>query len=246
MQVQIEISTFCNFTCFYCAGRNLRQGHMDLDLFQKILHQLPPGRHRISLQGEGEPTLHPRFWDMVDLVCKLGHTPYTITNGLCIEPQLLHKYLPKIGISIDTLDAAESKRIGRPGLERVLRNLDRLLSVYEVRNIIIYSVDYGQDLAPLAAYLKTRGVKHIIQPLQGKHDYARRYPELVRLTTRVCSYSCRYAKTPIMLYYNLDGVAMPCCFIKDASLFVSIDHIRDSLARRLVPACCEGCNELYE
>jgi MoaA/NifB/PqqE/SkfB family radical SAM enzyme len=66
MLVQFEITTRCNFDCFYCAGRAMRQGDMSYEVFIDLL-----ARHverngtpdTVSLQGEGEPTLHHDFKD---------------------------------------------------------------------------------------------------------------------------------------------------------------------------------------
>ena len=129
MLFQIEVTTHCTFTCFYCAGRDMAQRHMDWPVFEQILACIPAGQHVVSLQGEGEPTLHPRFWDMVSGVRARGFAPTTITNGYEIDPVRMAAELPNVAVSIDTLDEAEATRIGRLKLHRVLANLDRLLAV---------------------------------------------------------------------------------------------------------------------
>jgi molybdenum cofactor biosynthesis enzyme MoaA len=72
--LQFEITTRCNFTCFYCAGRHMRQGDMLYETFAALLerdiaiHGVP---NVVPLQGEGEPTLHHYrselgwFWHLV-------------------------------------------------------------------------------------------------------------------------------------------------------------------------------------
>jgi MoaA/NifB/PqqE/SkfB family radical SAM enzyme len=39
----------------------------------------------VVLGGHGEPTLHPRFDDLLDLVAGLGMVPYVLTNGLAVD-----------------------------------------------------------------------------------------------------------------------------------------------------------------
>ena len=129
MHIQIEVTTKCNYECFYCAGRDLPQQHLDMALFARILEGIPPGKHRISLQGEGEPTMHPNFWEMVETVIALGHMPYTITNGSLMNAEKIAKYFPRIGISLDTVDPAEAQRIKRYKLDKMLGKLDELLAV---------------------------------------------------------------------------------------------------------------------
>lgn len=38
--VQIEVTTHCNMSCFYCAGRTMSQRHIAFDLFESILARL--------------------------------------------------------------------------------------------------------------------------------------------------------------------------------------------------------------
>lgn len=56
--------------------------HFRLDTaFMSILERLPDEVRYVSLQGEGEPTAHPRLWDMAAEVMRQRRVPYTITNG---------------------------------------------------------------------------------------------------------------------------------------------------------------------
>ena len=247
MNVQIEIGTHCNFQCFYCVGRDMPQRYMSMDTFASILARLPPGRNRVSLQGEGEPTTHPHFWDMVAMLKARGAIPYTITNASVIDPVRTAREFPRIGVSLDTIDPQEARRIGRYKLERVMGNIRALVEAYgDPGRVIVHTVDYGQDLSAVSEWLAQLGItKHYPQPLQTKDDYAYRYPEMTPQRVGECHYRCRYLEAPLMLYYDIQGVEMPCCFIKDSAQFVSTTDIRDSLARRQIPACCSGCRELY-
>ena len=84
----------------------------------------------------------------------------------------------------------------------------------------------------------------MVQPLQGKDDYSRRYPQRVQLHRRPTAYRCRLLDADSMRYYDLAGREMPCCFIKDASSFESISALRSVLDKRQVPAACSGCAQL--
>lgn len=244
MFFQFEVTTHCTFTCFYCAGRDMPQKHMGWDVFERLLAGLPQGRHVVSLQGEGEPTLHPRFWDMAAAVRRRGYEPTTITNGYEIDVARMAEEMPTVAVSLDTLDEAEATRIGRLKLPRVLANLERLVEVMGSKRIRIMTVDFGQDLSALRVFLKGKGIdQHIVQPLQGKDDYARRYPERLPVNGQY-HHHCRFLKAPVMRFYDIVGREMPCCFIKDASAFTSIDALTAELARGVVPKSCSGCSEI--
>ena len=244
MLFQIEVTTHCTFTCFYCAGRDMPQRHMEWPVFEKMLANIPAGPHAVSLQGEGEPTVHPRFWDMVAGVKARGFIPTTITNGYEIDTVRMAAELPNLAVSIDTLDEAEATRIGRLKLPKVLASLDRLLAAMGPERIRIMTVDYGQDLSALRHFLWQKGVRqHIVQPLQRKDDYARRYPEQVSAASRY-HYQCHFLHAPVMRFYDIKGLELPCCFIKDTTGFVSITALAADLAQKIVPQPCAGCREI--
>lgn len=248
--IQIEVTTICNFDCYYCAGRDMPQRHMAMPMYHQILDRLPwHAGITVSLQGEGEPTLHPQFWDMARAARERGHHTYTITNGTRVDVALFKENMNAVGVSIDTLDADEAQRIGRYNLPKVLANFEALLSEMGPDRVVVHTVHYGQDIAPLVTWLRSLGVRrHIVQPLQIKDDYARRYKAqpivLHNQQPTLQHYRCGFLDAPRMRYFNIDGIEMPCCFIKDASSYISIEHLRDSLASRQVPAPCAGCREL--
>lgn len=249
MHIQIEVTTKCNYECFYCAGRDLPQQHLDMALFDRILKNLPKGAHRISLQGEGEPMMHPHFWEMVDAVVALGHMPYTITNGSLMDVARIAQHFPRIGISLDTVDPVEAKRIKRYKLDKMLEKLDKLLAVYEPHRIVIHTVDYGQDMTKLKAFLESKNItKHIVQPLQTKADYVYLYRDhaAVNIEEQDVTYNCEFLNKSIMEYYNIAGTRMPCCYIKDADKFTSSEALLYQLNNKIVPSACKGCSELKQ
>lgn len=242
--VQIEVTTICNFQCFYCAGREMPQQHMPWERFVGIIDSLGPAMQQVSLQGEGEPTAHPRFWEMVDLVRERGKRPYTITNASLIDVERATRSFEVIGVSIDTLDKAEADRIGRYKLERVLERFEALAVAMGRTKVLVHTVDYGQDLAPLRAYLRSLGVPQQVQPLQWKADYQRHYAKVLPLTGWRHRGSCTYIERPRMRYFDINGVEMPCCFIKDAGRFESVAALEGSFASGVVPAACTGCPQI--
>lgn len=245
MFYQIEITTKCNYRCFYCAGRQMRQRHMKQEVFDGIMDRLQPGPHTVSLQGEGEPTVHPRFWELVSQVRQRGCIPYSITNGSLIDADLAHRYFPALGVSLDTLDAEEAERIGRLKLAQALSNLDALIERMGERRIVIHTVDYGQDLGPLTEFVSMRGLRHFVQPLQTKEDYARRYPGLVAPNGNPSAAGCcRYLRVNLMRYFDIDGVEFPCCYIKDSTGYQGVAKLREQMTGGSIPRVCAGCAEI--
>ncbi|WP_426336541.1 radical SAM protein [Pseudoduganella sp. R-31] len=244
MDVQVEVSTRCNFDCFYCAGRDMAQGDMPLERFRAIVdrHVARYGvPRRLSLQGEGEPTLNRDFFAMAAYARTIGAEPFTITNGTYKYPEHFLADFRQIGVSIDTLDACEAASIGRHNLERVIEFVENLRGKLD---ITIFSVAVSASVQPVREWCRKRGLRHMIQPLQGKDDYSRRYPQRIQLHRQPTEYRCHLLENDGMRYYDLSGGEMPCCFIKDASRFESIAALRSILEERKVPLPCAGCAHL--
>lgn len=242
MLLQFEITTRCNFDCFYCAGRTMRQGDMPYETFIRLLNQHVNGHGTptaITLQGEGEPTLHKDFFRMAEYIHHtVGSVPYSITNGTYKHPERFIGLFPKLGVSVDTLDDSVATKIGRHNLPRVLSFIDALAPHL---TIVIHSVHHPRYTPPVADWCKERGFHHLIQPLQRKPDYGRRYLPPEPVPDAPGRFSCVYLKRARMRYYSLDGHEMPCCYIKDTNQFEGLDAMLSHQEKGTWPACCVGC-----
>lgn len=246
MFIQVEITTLCNFRCFYCASPKAQGRSMSMSLFHALLQKIPAGRHVVSLQGEGEPLAHPQFFSLATQVWQAGHIPYVITNCSLAKSQHLPVAFPRIGISLDTVETGEAERIGRRQLKKVLSNLERLVSIAGPDRIAVHTVDMGQPLGPLRKYIASLGIEqHIVQALQTKDDYRRHYPIPVSIpVSKGRPLPCRYVARPSMKFFNIDGIEMPCAYIKDATVFRSAQALSEEFEVGEVPAACTGCREI--
>jgi MoaA/NifB/PqqE/SkfB family radical SAM enzyme len=101
--VALAIADVCNTKCIMCwchspltaparkqTGASPGAAYMDPALFETILREARQmGTYRVVLGGNGEPTLHPQFDRMLELMDRLEIVPYVLTNGIGIdEPRL--------------------------------------------------------------------------------------------------------------------------------------------------------------
>ncbi len=130
---QIEITTRCNFTCGFCAGRHMPQQDLSRADFNAILAQWP-NLTAIEIQGEGEPLIHPDFFALlIDAKRRCPEAVLsTISNGSLFNAsnieRLLQSPLNHLWISLETLNPLEFKRLRGGKLSRVLRGLRLLLA----------------------------------------------------------------------------------------------------------------------
>jgi len=144
--LQIEPTTRCNFTCGFCCGRSMTQSDLDIALFERALAQWPALRH-IELQGEGEPLLHPRFFDMLALARERGIVVSFITNGSLLDDSAVERVLvggvEKISVSLESADPETFRAIRGGKLAKVIANLERLMAAKRRRGLALPLVGFS-------------------------------------------------------------------------------------------------------
>jgi len=240
---QLELTTICNLNCFYCAGRQMPQRHMAFETFTQIIDALPPQLAQVSLQGEGEPTLHPDFKRMTRYCIDHNREPYTITNfhsSAIIERSGILDY-PTFGVSLDSLDDAILQKIGRSVHTRA--NIEKYITDQRVE---IYTVSFGQDIRPVARWCQQRGFRHLVQPLQTKPDYVATYQikgfRQVAYNDVPHQLSCPHMHT-YSPYFTVTGEERPCCYIKTPQC-APRKEMQDKMRKGIVPPECQGCHLL--
>ena len=81
----IEITNVCNLTCSFCPQTKRQAEFMEIDTFSKILEQIKPHTDYIYFHVKGEPLLHPRIDEFLDLSYEKGFQVNITTNGTLIN-----------------------------------------------------------------------------------------------------------------------------------------------------------------
>ena len=98
--MQIEVTTRCNASCYYCPRTTYRNCWDNRDLsFENFKTLLPIIAYTkmVHLQGWGEPFLHPHLFEMIVLAKKTGCKVGTTTNGMLLNRRRIDQ-LVKSGI----------------------------------------------------------------------------------------------------------------------------------------------------
>lgn len=91
----VSITSACNRSCSYCFARETltayrADGAMTVEMFALVLAYLRRSNiNEVRLLG-GEPTLHPRFAELLDMALAAGLRPIVFSNGL-VSPESLNK-----------------------------------------------------------------------------------------------------------------------------------------------------------
>lgn len=150
--LQIEPTTRCNFTCGFCIGRGMDQTDAPFGLFQKVLETFPELQH-VQVQGEGEPLMHPRFFDVLALLRRHGARVSFITNGSWFTPDNVRRILDagvhKILVSLESPDARTFQQIRGGKLDKVVRGIRALRAAQAERDTTAPSPSVGLALTIL-------------------------------------------------------------------------------------------------
>lgn len=256
--VAIEVTTQCNFDCDYCYTKNYPNKMMDMDTFKRIIREWAsyPGNVDFSLSGEGESLLHPQFWDFVQHIrTTTKHKVSLITNGSTLTPTNIQKIrdnMDIVRVSLDTMDPDMAERVGRHFHSRVVQNI-RLLAKTGIR-MLVMTTNFGQDIDPVGKFVKSLNqpnALHVTQPLQPKADYASGYTMFekpIQFVPRKPSYvQCGNIIANSIIMYTVDGLKLPCCYIKDRSAYPGYESMVKMMTdptNTTIPPCCTGCSLL--
>lgn len=87
--LEIDITGKCNFSCLYCRNGHMNQcGDMNYEVIKSLIEECKKYHvFKLSISG-GEPTLHNRFDEIVELIGALGIDWSLTTNGSNIDNKL--------------------------------------------------------------------------------------------------------------------------------------------------------------
>lgn len=109
LSIRLETNYTCNLRCRYCyAGSGGSNRIADYDRLADIVKQAKKLKAKsVVIIGGGEPTLHPRFPDLVEQVNSLDMVPMIFSNTMDITDELaefLYKNNASVMGKLDSLD----------------------------------------------------------------------------------------------------------------------------------------------
>lgn len=117
-----NITRTCNLRCVHCYSDSMASkypGELDWNQMQSVVRDLADYEVPSLLLSGGEPTIHPRFFDLVDLATAQGLKLTISTNGTLITPEraarLKQANVAYVGISLDGIGAIHDEFRGKQG-----------------------------------------------------------------------------------------------------------------------------------
>lgn len=199
----LELTNACNLNCVMCGrnAANFKPTVFDMDVF-KSLEPLMDTVEEVTLMGWGEPTIHPHFNEMLEIINRHSARKYFCSNGMNlqnIKNAIFDYNVDVFAVSLDGATDETNSRIRRGSkIEQITRDLKEIVAIKKERglkypwiNFVFCAMQSNihelPDLVRLAAeigieevkvvYLTVFGEDLLNESLWGHEDLIRKYFE---------------------------------------------------------------------
>jgi radical SAM protein with 4Fe4S-binding SPASM domain len=239
--ITLETASTCNLSCPECLA-GIKLTHRDRELMEATLISEKLDIHQnnafyCNLYAQGEPFLHHKLYDIIDMARRYNYYTVISTNGHflseenCIE--IIISGLDRLIVSLDGIDPESYLKYRKggnyqtvvDGIKR-LSNIKKKLSKYNPLIVIQFLVHKGNEHQVKAAPKIIKALGADKMQFKSMQVYSRTgIEELVPDTGKYNRYRMANKKKQpknqnscfriwSQAVYNSDGAMVPCCFDK--------------------------------
>lgn len=103
-KVNIEISNICNLQCSFCPPVERDKKIMSIETFQTVISQVAPLTDQVTLHLMGDPLVHPKLAEFVQICADHMVPIFLVTNGVLMNEVktdlLLHPIIRQVNFSL--------------------------------------------------------------------------------------------------------------------------------------------------
>jgi len=169
--LRISLTAACNYACTYCVpdGKKLQAATAELSA-EELTYAVQllvdaAGIEKLRITG-GEPLLSPKFDALLPAVMALPLSDVSLTTNGQLLPRkaglIADSGLPRINVSLDTLDPGRFRAIARSGdLDTVLHGmaLMREAGLKVKVNMVPLRTDNAEQILPMLEYCLEHGME---------------------------------------------------------------------------------------
>lgn len=193
ISVELHLTDICNLNCGWCTDKELRKNKATLNLesIEKLFKEFGEHHTGVTLEGGGEPALHPNFKEIVSMGNQYGVDLGLITNGTVDISEIVHK-IKWVRVSLDSSNEKEYlAEKGVDAFEKVMDNL-RKMSINRNPQKTFIGVGYvltkrnQSDLETLIKRLDDIGVDYLyIRPVEEAPEIMPTVQEMLDLRKKL-------------------------------------------------------------
>jgi len=146
-RIVLELTNGCNLNCIMCGRRatNFKTAFLDMNWFY-ALAPLFDSVEEVTLMGWGEPTIHPNFVEMLQIINRHGARKYFCTNGMrlhLLTESIIENEVDVLAVSADGTSPETNNKI-RAGsdLARINGSLRDIVRIKRTENLKYPHMNY--------------------------------------------------------------------------------------------------------
>jgi radical SAM protein with 4Fe4S-binding SPASM domain len=124
----LNITNKCNLKCKHCYLQDTGKLEIDPGIFEKAVQQFEEiGGLKLMISG-GEPLIHSRFWELMDILPSYELSVVILSNGTLIDKTMarkLSRYVHEVQVSIDGIRSHDLLR-GKGSYVRSMKGISNL------------------------------------------------------------------------------------------------------------------------
>lgn len=231
----IEINNYCNMRCFYCVYNNYscieKKEYMTIKTLNKIIDFAKKEDIKKILITGGEPTLHPQFIDVCNILFDNFEDVSICSNGYILNKDIQNFFINSnfstYTISLDGLSSIcnencngiknSTKKI--KSLLDVLINKNKKISIHYTLNKLNYFevddfINWGKNIFYEIKISNIYHSKQIDSSVQEKMDYLiNKYGEERNIILNNCDMKCKDLNCRMnkdIFFFNTNGKNISC------------------------------------
>lgn len=169
-RVNIEITNICNLQCSFCPAVVRSKKVMAPELFEQILTQVAPFTRTVTLHLMGDPLVHPKLSQFVDICAAHGVQIFLVTNGVLLREKeaeiLLHPAFQQVSFSLHSFADNFGEKDPTQYLDRIFTFTEK---AFEQRPSLYINYRLWNLQDPRGHLKDNRG---ILERIEKKFDYA--------------------------------------------------------------------------
>ncbi|MFD0677347.1 MULTISPECIES: radical SAM/SPASM domain-containing protein [unclassified Paenibacillus] len=261
----VEITSVCNLACTFCPPTERQANFIKVDAFTKILDEIKPHTDYIYFHVKGEPLLHPKVDELLDLSHERGFKVNITSNGTLINKnkhKLLNKpALRQINFSLHSFDGHEGSKNKEEYIMSILSfvkeavatspllisfrlwNLDTDNTTNLERNrnreiLAMIEKEFNLDYKIEEKFVRGSGLK-IADQIYLNQDHEFKWPKLTEKEDEGKGF-CHALRNQAAIL--VDGTVVPCCL--DGEGVINLGNINQTPFSEIVEG--ERANRLFD
>lgn len=240
-KVYVEITNACNLSCPFCAKSKRKKEFITIDNFKIILDKIKSYTDYLYFHILGEPLLHPKINELINLASKQFNINIT-TNGFLIRNIENNKNIRQLNISLHSFNESYGISLSEY-LDNIFSVTDKLREYTFISYRLWVSSKYNKDIIDAinkkyATSLDYKNIKN--NRTLAKNIFISTHDEFTwpADSNKSCeSGTCYALKDHIGILVN--GTVVPCCL--DSEGKVNLGNIyKDDLSTIINSPKCKG------